>query len=58
MGLELYCYYFSRILEINGRLEIGRKLLKLDGSEAGFLSIGITAAVLKEAGTVPVEKEE
>lgn len=28
----------SRILEMNGRLEIGRRLLKLDGSAPGFFN--------------------
>lgn len=49
---------FSSILEMKGRLEIGRRLLKLLGSEPGFFSIGVTAAVLKSVGTIPVEREE
>jgi len=43
---------------MNGRFEIGRKLLKLLGSEPGFLRIGVTAAVLREEGTIPVAREE
>ena len=45
---------FLRILEMNGRLEIGRKLLKSEGSAPGFFSIGVIAAVLKVVGKVPV----
>ena len=43
---------------MNGRLEIGRKLLKLEGSAPGFFSIGVIAAVLKVVGKVPVVREE
>ena len=43
---------------MKGRLEIGRRLLKLLGSEPGFLRIGETAAVLKGEGTEPVVREE
>lgn len=32
---------FYRILERNGRLEMGRRLLKMLGSKPGFLSIGV-----------------
>ena len=39
---------------MKGRLEMGRRLLKLLGSEPGFLRIGETAAVLKGEGTEPV----
>lgn len=34
--MKLKSYSFSRILEMNGRLEIGRRLLKLDGCAPGF----------------------
>ena len=40
------------------RLEMGRRLLKLLGSEPGFLRIGETAAVLRGAGNEPVVREE
>ena len=43
---------------MKGRLEMGRRLLKLLGSETGFLRIGETAAVLKGEGTEPVVREE
>ena len=43
---------------MNGRFEIGRKLLRLLGSEPGFLSIVVTAAVLRAEGTTPVVREE
>ena len=43
---------------MNGRLEIGRKLLKLEGSAPGFFSFGVIAAVLKVVGKVPVVREE
>ena len=48
----------SRILEMKGRLEIGRKLLRLVGSVPGFFSMGVIAAVFRGAGTVPVVREE
>ena len=37
---------------------MGQRLLKLLGSEPGFLRIGETAAVLKGEGTEPVVREE
>ena len=37
---------------------MGRRLLKLLGSEPGFFRMGLTAAVLKGVGTVPVDSEE
>ena len=37
---------------------MGRRLLKSLGSEPGFLRQGLTAAHLKEAGTIPVDSEE
>ena len=43
---------------MKGRLEIGRRLLKLVGSAPGFFSIGVIAAVLKDAGTVPDVREK
>lgn len=43
---------------MKGRLEMGRRLLKSEGSDPGFLSIGVTAATLKGGGTVPVLSEE
>lgn len=49
---------FSRILEMKGRLEMGWRLLKLLGSRAGFFRIGVTTAVLKCRGTIPVVSEE
>ena len=52
--MELGSNCFSRILEMKGRLKIGRKLLKLEGSAPGSFSIGVMAAVLKVVETVPV----
>ena len=43
---------------MKGKLEMGRRLLKSLGSEPGFFRMGMTAAVLKEGGTIPVESEE
>ena len=43
---------------MKGRLEMGRRLLKLLGSEPGFFRIGVTTAVLKSGGTIPVVSEE
>ena len=43
---------------MKGRLDIGQKLLKLEGSAPGFFRIGVMAAVLKDVGTVPVVREE
>ena len=43
---------------MKGRLDIGRKLLKLEGSAPGFFKIGVMAAVLKDVGTVPVVRKE
>ena len=42
---------------MKGKLEIGRRLLKLEGSAPGFFTIGVMAAVLKGVGTVPVVRE-
>lgn len=50
--------FFSRILEMKGRLEIGRRLLKSFGSNSGFLRKAETTAVLKVVGTIPGEREE
>lgn len=58
MGMDLCCYYFLRILERNGKLEIGWGLLKLFGSAPGFFNIGVIVAVLKGVGTIPVVSEE
>jgi len=43
---------FSRILEIKGRFEIGRKLSKLLGSASGFLRIEVKAAFLYDDVTM------
>ena len=43
---------------MKGRLEIGRKLLKLEGSAPAFFRIGVMAAVFNDVGTVPVVREE
>lgn len=37
---------------------MGRRLLKLLGSDPGFLRMGLTAADLKGVGTIPVDSEE
>lgn len=37
---------------MKGRLAIGRRLLKLEGSAPGFFMIEVMAAVLKDVGTV------
>lgn len=57
MNAHLHATTFSRIFERNGRLEIGQRLLKLLGSEPGFLSIGVTAADLRDDGTEPEVRE-
>ena len=43
---------------MNGKLEIGRKLLRSVGSAPGFFRMGVIAADFKGAGTVPVVREE
>lgn len=48
----------SRIFERNGKLEMGRMLLKALGSEPGFLRIGVTAADLSDDGTGPEVRED
>ncbi len=47
----------SRILAMKGRLEMGRKLLRLSKSTGVFLGTGVTAAILNAAGTIPQHKE-
>lgn len=39
-------------LEMNVRLEMGQKLLRLLGSTLSFFKIGVKAAVLSEEGTI------
>lgn len=46
------------ILEMKGKFEMGRRLLKSLGSRPGFLRIGVTVAVLSDEGTVPEVREE
>lgn len=46
--------FFPCVLEINRRLEMGQRLLKSLGSEPVYFNIGVTAAVLKSEGTIPV----
>ena len=46
------------ILEINGRLEIGRKFFSSLGSRLGFLRRGKTTALLKAWGNKPELREE
>lgn len=48
----------SMILDRNGRLEIGRKLLGQSGSRPGFFKIGVMAASLRDEGTEPEMNEE
>lgn len=48
---------FSRSLEMKGRFDMGRKLLRSAGSEPGFLRRGVTAAVLRGEGTSPEMRE-
>ena len=48
---------FSKTFDRNGSLEIGLKLLGVDGSRLGFLSRGVTKAVLKDGGTDPEDRE-
>ena len=45
-------------MEIQGRLDTGRKLLKLEWSAPDFFRIGVMAAFLKDLGTVTVVREE
>ena len=37
---------------------MGRRLLRILGSEPGFFRVGVTAAVLKDRGTEPEVREE
>ena len=46
------------ILEINGRLEIGRKFFSSLGSRLGFLRRGKMTALLKAWGNKPELREE
>lgn len=48
---------FSRILEIKGRIDMGKKLSRLQGSVQGFLRIGVIATILKSDGTMPALRE-
>lgn len=48
---------FPRILERNGWLEMGWRLLEMLGCKLGFFRVGVTAAALKDDGTVPKERE-
>ena len=43
---------------MKGKLDMGRKLMRFEGSAPGFFRTGEIAAVLKDDGTVPVESEE
>ncbi len=47
---------FSKILEIKGTTDIGRKLLKSEVTKEGFLSRGVTVATFRHVGTEPVSK--
>lgn len=47
----------SRILERKGKLEMGRKLLRLSRAMLGFFGTGVIAAVLRTVGTMPVLKD-
>ena len=49
---------FSRSLEMKGRLETGRYLLRLFGSRLCFLRRGRTIAVLKAVGKEPARRDE
>ncbi len=44
---------FSSAFVINGRFEMGQKLLKLLASREGFLRRGVTVASLRLSGIVP-----
>lgn len=44
-------FFFSKIFEVNGRLEIGLKLFRSLGFAPGFFSTGLIAVVLREEGT-------
>lgn len=48
---------FSRILDKNGKFEIGWKLSKFFESVPGFLRISVITAVLSAIGTVPERSE-
>lgn len=47
-----------KVLERNGRLDVGWKWLRQEGTKPGFLRIGITAAVLKAEATIPFDSGE
>lgn len=43
---------------MNGRFEMGRRLLSLDRSKPGLFNMGLIAAVVREAGTFSDRREE
>ena len=48
---------FSRILEMKGRFDTGRKFFKSFGSSPDFFNIGVTTACLNGGGTIPEQRE-
>lgn len=58
-GVE-WLWFFTRILEMKGRLEIRNRTKVIEVSRicTRFFSIGVIAVVLKDAGTVADKKEE
>lgn len=48
----------SGTLEMKGKFEMGRRLLKIMGSKSDFFRIGVTMAVLNERGTIPEVRDE
>ena len=48
---------FSRILDRKGRLEMGRQFFKRFLSSDGFFNRGLTMAVFRSGGTMPVVRD-
>ena len=45
-------------MDRKGRFQIGLKLLGLSGLSPGFFRIGVIAAILRDGGTMPEDREE
>lgn len=56
MRVELRSNGFFKDYGKERKLEIGRRLLRLVGYAPGFLNFGEVAAVLRDAGNVPVRR--
>lgn len=56
--MDVESYSLPGIFLRNGKLDIGRRLLKSVGSGPGFMRTGVTAAVLRNDGTIPEVRKE